>query len=157
MYRVQGAMRDTYYADQEEPRRQSNLVSTYSRQLLRQQMLDIHDTVRYTVHTTEIRNQLMLYPKYNLEIKLDPRQISFIHDRGASAGYYLWQRAGVNIWISFFICRLHYVLSELSLKITGLALFFHFSANDISSKRYPPMSVATGEVLMENSRISGLS
>jgi len=25
MYRVQGAMRDTYYADQEEPRRQSNL------------------------------------------------------------------------------------------------------------------------------------
>ena len=31
MYRVQGAMRDTYYADQEEPRRQSNLVSTYSR------------------------------------------------------------------------------------------------------------------------------
>ena len=31
MYRVQGAMRDTYYADQEEPRRQSNLVSTYCR------------------------------------------------------------------------------------------------------------------------------
>ena len=49
------------------------------------------------------------------------------------------------------------MLSELSLKITVLALFFHFSANNISSKWHPPMSVAAGEVLMENSRISGLS
>ena len=63
----------------------------------------------------------------------------------------------MNIWISFFICRLHCVLSELSLKTTVLGLFFHFSANNISSKWHPPMSVAAGEVLMENSRISGLS
>ena len=117
--------------------------------------LDILLTI-YSVHTAEIRcwccsqsiilkSNLILARYHLFTIAVQVRDIICGSEHEWISGY-------PSSFAGFIACSQNYPK-----KLQFWAYFFHFSTNDISSKWYPPMSVAAGEVLMENSRISGLS